>query len=163
MLKRVVAVREKVVGAGHRDLIPAVEALADLYARQGRLAVAEPVYQRALALREANHADSLKQAEEQEKVAAMIRHMMAAEGASVSATGSVLSRTAEVQRLETRALVLREASAESIAAAVTTEGYSALLRRTGRPDEAEALEARAKAIRDAAETRSARARAAGGR
>ena len=163
LLRRLVEVRSKALGSGHPDMIPAVEGLAEVLAGQGRLAEAEPVYRRALALRKANHAESLKQAEETEKMASLLQHLITIDGPPAGPSLSMLRRMAEVQRLVTQAQAFRESSAESVSAAVTTEGYSSLLRRSGRVDEAEALEARAKAIRDAAETRAAKLRAAADR
>lgn len=167
LVKRALALREKVVGKGHADLISDVEILAGIYARQGKIAAAEPFYRRALALREANNAESLRQAEEDERRLATLWTVMMASGGNGTAMGSSMmmgsQAIAQVQRLESHAQALREASSESINAAVTTEGYSALLRRAGRDDEAAEFEARARAIRDAVETRAARQKAAAGR
>ncbi len=159
VLRRLITVRETILGTGHMDLIPAVEALAELYARQGKLAEAEPIYRRALALREANHEANVKRAEDEEKRAEIIRVMIVADGIGRGAARASVNRAVQLQRLEQHAVSLRESTSESISAAVTTEGYSRLLRRAGRTDEAEEFLARSKAIRDAVETRAARLKA----
>lgn len=158
LLKRVVAIREQMLGAGHRDLIPSLEALADVYSRLNRLGEAEPIYRRALALREATQAESVRLAEEQERRAAMLNLMIATDGSSGIAT--ITNRGNLVQKLEGQAHSLREASAESLGAAATNEGYSRMLRRSGRVEEADDYQAKAKGLRDAVETKAAKLRAA---
>ena len=161
LLKRVVVIREKMLGAGHRDLIPSLEALADVYSRMNRLEEAEPIYRRALALREATQADSIKLAEEQEKQAAMLNLMIATDGSSGIAT--MTNRGNLAQKLVGQAHILREASAESVGAAAANEGISGVLRRSGRVDEADDYKAKAKALRDAVETKAAQLEAASAR
>src|SRR3954470_19371642 len=51
-LKEAVAVREKVLGPEDPDVAQSLANLANLYRDQGRLAEAEPLYRRALAVRE---------------------------------------------------------------------------------------------------------------
>ncbi len=151
LLKRALTLREAAVGKGDVALIPDIEALASLYNRNGRIAEAEPAYRRALALRDAHNAENLRQAEDDEKMAGVMWNVMA--GGGRYALGS--QRLAQISRLETHSRESREVSAESRSAAATTEGLSSLLRRSGRVDEAEIYAARARAIRDAVETREA--------
>ena len=62
LIKRSLAIREKVLGSDHPDVARSLNNLADLYERRGRLADAEPLYRRALSIREravgADHPDT---------------------------------------------------------------------------------------------------------
>jgi tetratricopeptide (TPR) repeat protein len=155
LLKRLVRLQERTLGTGHPDLIATVEALAGVAAAQGKIAEAEPYYRRALALREETSAANLKQAESLEQTVSILRQVNSFGAGNPSQS---MRRFAQAEDLEVRARTFRESSSESVGAAVTTEGYAGLLRRAGRASEAESLEARAKAIRDAVETKAARAR-----
>ena len=53
LIKRSLAIREKVLGRDHPDVARSLNNLADLYERQARYDDAEPLYRRALAIREA--------------------------------------------------------------------------------------------------------------
>jgi CHAT domain-containing protein len=53
MIKRSLAIREKVLGKIHPDVARSLNNLADLYQHEGRYADAEPLFKRALAIREA--------------------------------------------------------------------------------------------------------------
>jgi hypothetical protein len=53
MIKRSLAIHEKVQGQNHPDVARSLNNLADLYQRQNRFADAEPLFKRALAIREA--------------------------------------------------------------------------------------------------------------
>jgi tetratricopeptide (TPR) repeat protein len=154
LLKRELELQEKGLGGGHSELIATIEALAEVYGDQGKVAEAEPLYRRAFELREATSEENLKEAERLERTVAMMQRSNA--GGSIRAMSA---RAAQLSQLRAQANALKEASVESLSAAVSTEGYAALLRRSGRGDEADTLEARGKAIRDAVETRTARARA----
>jgi tetratricopeptide (TPR) repeat protein len=61
LAQRVLAIREKALGADHPDVAASLNNLALLYANQGRYADAEPLYKPALAIREKalgpNHPD----------------------------------------------------------------------------------------------------------
>ncbi len=48
MIKRSLAIREKVLGHDHPDVARSLNNLADLYQRQGRYADAEPLFKRRL-------------------------------------------------------------------------------------------------------------------
>jgi tetratricopeptide (TPR) repeat protein len=152
ILKRLAELQERYLGPGHPELIVTVESLAAVLAEQGKLAESEPVYRRALTLREENTAENVKLAEALEKRAELARLLHAV---TTEPRPEVL---AQAESLEERARTIRETTAESVGTAVTTEGYASLLRKSGRVAEADELTARAKAIRDAAETRAARAR-----
>ena len=52
LIKRSLAIREKVLGRDHPDVARSLNNLAELYERQGRYADAEPLFERALAVRE---------------------------------------------------------------------------------------------------------------
>ena len=52
MIRRSLAIREKVLGPDHPDVARSLNNMADLYERQKRYADAEPLYRRALAIRE---------------------------------------------------------------------------------------------------------------
>jgi class 3 adenylate cyclase/Tfp pilus assembly protein PilF len=52
LLRRALALRERVLGPDHPDLATSLDNLAQLYGATGRPAEAEPLYQRALAVRE---------------------------------------------------------------------------------------------------------------
>ena len=52
LIKRSLAIREKVLGASHPDVARSLNNLGDLYQRENRFAEAEPIFKRALAIRE---------------------------------------------------------------------------------------------------------------
>ena len=52
MIKRSLAIREKVLGRDHPDVARSLNNLGDLYQRENRFAEAEPTFKRALAIRE---------------------------------------------------------------------------------------------------------------
>ena len=52
LIRRSLAIREKVLGPDHPDVARSLNNLADLYERQGRYAEALPLFERALAVRE---------------------------------------------------------------------------------------------------------------
>jgi tetratricopeptide (TPR) repeat protein len=155
-LERAVAVQVKAVGAGHSDIAPTLEELAELYAEQGHLAEAATHYHHALAIRDANHEKNVKNAEEMERRLTLLRDVQSVTGTR-GAMGA--NQAAQVERFESQAKAVRESTAESVTAAAATQRYAAVLRRAGRNDEAESMEVRAKAMRDAAETHAARAAA----
>jgi len=146
VLKRLAEVQVKVLGHDHSDLIPTYEALADVYTAQGKLTEAEPAFKRSLSLREANAVENAKRAEKLENAAELLRLMATDPGGT------------RAGRFENEAKTLRESTSDSLGAADTTTNYASMLRKAGRSNEAEDLEARAKAIRDAVETRASRAR-----
>ena len=151
LLKRLVALQERSLGTGHPDLIATFEALAGAYADQGKVAQAEPYFLRALALRDETSAATLKQVESLETSAAVIRQLNNTSGLAMP-----VSQNARAEAIQVRARTLKETTAESIGTAKAAEDYAAMLRRAGRAGEADSLEARAKAIRDAVETKAAR-------
>jgi tetratricopeptide (TPR) repeat protein len=51
LIKRSLAIREKVLGSDHPDVARSLNNLADLYERQGRYAEAQPLFERALSIR----------------------------------------------------------------------------------------------------------------
>lgn len=156
VLRRLADLQKTSLGPGHPDRIVTVEMLAESCANQGKAAEAEPLYRLALDLREEYSVENLKQAEALERTAETLRLM------NQNATSPRLESLAQAGSLEARARSIRESTAESVGTAVTSEGFAVLLRRSGRGDEADDLEARAKAIRDAVETRAVRARAGRG-
>jgi tetratricopeptide (TPR) repeat protein len=158
LLTRLIALQESTLGAADAGLISSLETLADVYAEQGKLAQAEPAYRRALRLRDNLSDDLNKQAEEAERKAATTRQIMAAMQPN-GMTSVNMSNQAE--RSASSARDLREKTAESLSSAGTTSSLASVLRRTGRAAEADDLDARAAAIRDAVETKAARARKAG--
>ncbi len=109
--------------------------LALLYQAQGRYAEAEPLYKRALAIREkalgAEHPDV---AQSLNNLAALYHDQ---------------GRYAEAEPLYERSLAIREKvlGPEHPYTARSLENYAALLSKTGRADEATGMEGRAKAIR----------------
>jgi tetratricopeptide (TPR) repeat protein len=52
LIRRSLAIREKVLGREHPDVARSLNNLADLYERQRRYAEAQPLFERALAIRE---------------------------------------------------------------------------------------------------------------
>jgi hypothetical protein len=92
-------------------------------------------------------------------MAAVLRMMMTADASPLAAPQVMTGRVLQLHKLDISARTFREASPESLSAAATTEGFSSVLRRAGKDDEADELQAKARAIRDAAETRAARLKA----
>jgi tetratricopeptide (TPR) repeat protein len=158
LLKHAVEVQEKELGGGSSDLTTTLEELADVQADLGKLGDSALNYKRALTLRDANHDANLKRSEDLEHRATAIRDAIGLIGGSASRLG--VSPVAQAERFEKDARTARESSAESVSSAAATERHAALLHRAGRHEEAESLEVRVRAMRDAAETRAARARAA---
>lgn len=52
LLKRVLAIREKTLGANHREVVRTLNSLAEVYNAQARYAEAEPLFRKALATRQ---------------------------------------------------------------------------------------------------------------
>ena len=155
-LERAVAVQEKAVGVGHSDIAPTLEELADVHAEQGHLAEAATHYRHALAIRDANHEKNVQKAEEMERRLTALRDVQTVTGVRGAVS---INQTDQVERFQEQAKAVRESTAESVTAAAATQRHAAVLHRAGKHDEAESLEVRAKAMRDAAETRAARAAA----
>ena len=147
ILKRLSEIQIKELGPDHNDLVSTFEALANVYSSQGKIAEAEPAFRRALALREVNSAENLKQAELLERDASLLRLVNNDPGGALAGQREALART------------LRETTVESPGTVETTQNFALMLRRAGRVNEADDLEARSRAIRDAIETRAAKARA----
>ena len=160
LLSRLLALQEAALGTGDPELIATVESLAQLKADQGKTAEAERLYRRALTIRDENSARNFKEAEDLEQQAAVLKAVSSAGRGGMTGSGSMLRLNDQAQMLNTRAHAARETTADSAGTATTTERFAVVLRRSGKTDEAEELEARARTIRDAVETRAARARAA---
>jgi tetratricopeptide (TPR) repeat protein len=175
LLEQAVAVQEKALGAGHSDLAATLEQLAEVSTDLRLLDKAANLYGRALAIREAHSAENLKKAEELELRVRLLGDMQRTYGSAIPAygyafggyasafnpgVGAMVNQGVQTVRLLTESQKAQEASAESVTAAVATEKYATVLRRVGRNDEADSLEVKARAMRDAAETRAARAAAA---
>jgi tetratricopeptide (TPR) repeat protein len=58
LAKRVLAIREKVLGPKHPDVATSLHNLAEVYRSQGRYSDAEPLYKRSLAIRRRHLAPS---------------------------------------------------------------------------------------------------------
>jgi tetratricopeptide (TPR) repeat protein len=147
-LRRLLTLQATHLRPGDPEVIATTEVLADVLSEQGKTAEAEAVFRRALVLREENSAQNLKVAERLEEEARILR---------VTSRGSATSYQAmQAERLETGARTARQSTHETVEAATTTSKFAKMLRSSGRQDEAETLEDRARALRDAAETRAAR-------
>ena len=144
LLTRLLALQETSLGTGHPDMVATVESLALLKAEQGKIVEAERMYRRALTIRDENSARNLKDAEALEQQATLLQMLQPMRN--------------QAEHLIVRARAVRETTAESAGMATTSERFAAVLRRSGKLDEAEDLEARARAIRDDLETRAARAK-----
>ena len=142
---RAIAIAEKALGPEHppatslnnpeHPLATSLNNLALLYGAQGKYAEAEPLYRRALAIREkalgAEHPD----------VAIAFNNLATLYRAQ--------GKYAQAEPLYRRSLAIKEKALgpEHPSVATTLENYAALLRKMNRDDEADKLEARAKAIR----------------
>lgn len=155
LLEEALAIQEKAVGPVGPALVPLLEELADAHAAEGRPDESVRHYRRALAVRDAFHERSLQEAAELEQRADDLLNATRLIGGTIPAPSFRLQ--VEVERLRAEASERREVSAESSSAALAVDRQAVVLRRTGRVEEAEDLEARARAIRDAVETRAARA------
>jgi tetratricopeptide (TPR) repeat protein len=156
LLERAVAVQEKSLGAGHSDEAATLEELAAAYADQRKLDQAARSYGHALAIREAHSTENLKKAaaiELRQNVLNDVRYGYSGMG-SIFGFNSTMN---QAERLAMQAWKAEEASTESVTAAAATERYATVLRQVGRKDEADSMESKARAMRDAAETRAARA------
>ena len=127
--------KPSVLGPDHPEVANTLNGLARLYLIQDRLAEAEPLLKRSLAIREqvfgAGHPDV---------------------GANLNDYGVLylkLSKYGEAEQYFKRALAVREnqLGLQHPSVAETLENYSALLRKTNRENEASQMEERAKAIR----------------
>ena len=152
-LKQELALKEKLVGTGDPDLIPIIEQLAFVYGKQGSLAEAELFYKRAQTLRETTEEISLARAGRLELDAEIIAQIRS------TGMGTLQQRVINANRiavLKESAAQSLEAVPDSISSAVSTEHFVTVLRKAGRIQEADSLAVKAKAMRDAAETRAAR-------
>ncbi len=149
-LRRLLSLQATNLTPGDPEIIATTEVLADVLSEQGKIAEAEATFRRALLLREENSARNLKVAESLEQQARTMRIM--ARGAANT------YQAMQAERLETRAQTARQATHESVETATTTSKFATMLRRAGRQDEADTLEDRARALRDALDTRAATGR-----
>ena len=138
LLKRALAIREKVLDREHPDVATSLNDLAELYDNQGQYAKAEPLYQRALGIREKalepEHADV---ATSLNNLAGLYRSQ---------------GQYAEAGPLYMRALAIREKALgpEHPAVADSLHGLALLYAAQGRYAKAEPLYQRALAIREKA-------------
>jgi len=129
-------IREQALGPDHLDVASTLTSLAELYAVNEEYAAAEPLLRRALAIREAAFGPS------QPLVAESLSNL----GLLYAAWG----RYGEAEPFYQRAIgLLERAPANAPQLAVVLDNYAALLADSGRPEGARALEARARALRDA--------------
>jgi tetratricopeptide (TPR) repeat protein len=142
------AIRETQVGLKPDAVFQSLYLLAVIHRGQRHYAEADPLLRRALALQEMtlgpDHANT---------------------ALTLDALAGICcerSQYTEAESLYKRALAIREKTlpAEHPDLAETSEHYAVLLRRMNRNDEAADMEARVKAIQDAAATRAARTRSA---
>ncbi|MFO0907876.1 MAG: tetratricopeptide repeat protein [Isosphaeraceae bacterium] len=160
LLAQALAIQEKAIGPYHTNLTETLEEMADVHAEQGKLSDAEKSYRRALALRELNSERNLKEAERLELRAEFLGDVANADNGVIGVNGnSLIGRGQDAERLRIQARAAREASAASQSSAATAQRFAVTLRRAGKTDEADDMEVRARAMRDEAETRAARARA----
>lgn len=131
-LRRALALREAALGPQAPDVAATLTSLAGLYAAADDYAAAEPPLRRALAIREKVYgADDRRTALSRNNLALLL----AAEG-----------RSAEAELLYLQAIaVLQERDAADLATVL--ENYAALLADTGRAQQAEATEQRARQLR----------------
>jgi tetratricopeptide (TPR) repeat protein len=162
LLEKAVSVQEKALGAGHSDEAATLEELAAAYADQRKLDQAARQYGHALAIREARSAENLKKAEELALRVKVQNDTLNTFGGVMPTYGfgypmmTGLSSATQTERLVMQKTKVEEASTESVTAAAATERYATVLRQIGRNNEADSMEVKAKAMRDAAETRAAR-------
>ena len=135
--KRLVAAVEEAEGFGPRDprLATTLNNLAVLYQARGKYTEAEPLYKRALAIREkALGAENPGVAQSLNNLAVLY---------------DAQGKYAEAEPLYKRSLAIREEALGPAHPDVATslENYAALLRKTERTTEATKMEARAQAIR----------------
>ena len=157
-LKQELALKETLVGKGDPDLIPIMEQLAFVYGKLGNLAAAEPLYKKAQALRESTADISLARAEKLERQTETLAQMLAVGNGGRQQSQQQAIISARILSAREGASQSREAVPDSISSAVSTEHFATVLRRAGRTQEADSLLVKAKAMRDAAETRAARFR-----
>lgn len=130
LLKRVLVFDENALGPEHPDVATSINKLGLLYDNAGKPIEAEQLYKRALAIREKvfgpEHPDV---AQSLNNLAQVYRSQ---------------AKHAEAEPLYKRAVAILE-KAESPNAAVVLKNYAALLRKTGRGNEAAEMETRVKA------------------
>lgn len=127
------AIRERILGPNHPDVAATLNNLAALYAARDQYAAAEPLLVRALTIREQTlGADAPLTAQSMSNLALLY----AAEG-----------RYADAEPLHQRAVAVFEAGSEPAALATALENYAAMLADMGRGEEAERLDAKARALR----------------
>jgi tetratricopeptide (TPR) repeat protein len=134
VLKRAVALLERVQGIAHASLVRPLNSLALVYRAQGQYAQAEPLAKRAFSIAEGAHGP------EDPALASVIGNLLAIYLAQ--------GRYGEAEPLFRRSVTLKERALgpEHPALAFSLNNYAALLRRTQKQDEAAAWEARARAI-----------------
>jgi tetratricopeptide (TPR) repeat protein len=131
-LREALTLREAALGADAPDVASTLTSLAGLYAAGDDYDAAEPLLRRALAIREKVYgADDRRTALSRNNLALLL----AAEG-----------RSAEAEMLYLQAIAVLQ-DTNSVDLATVLENYAALLADTGRAQEAEATEKRAKLIR----------------
>ncbi len=134
--QRALEVREQYEAPEDPRVTGSLSRLARLYARDRNFARAEPLYNRLLKLKQAAYGA------EHPQIAAALNDL------AVLYSGQ--GKYAEAEGYLQRCLAMYESTRgkESAEVAITLENYAKLLRRMERKDEAEKLEARAKAIRN---------------
>ncbi len=135
--KQLLALKEQQFGPEHTEVASVAGSLGSLYQRYGQLAEAEALFKRALAIREkVSGKDHLDTSGDLQRLSSLYEEQ---------------GRYAEAEPLIKRALAIieREFGQNNPSRALPAlEDYARLLRKMGRRNEAFALEARAKAIRD---------------
>ena len=130
LYQRAPAIFEKALGPDHPSTATSLNNLAELYRSRGRYGDAEPLYQRALAIREKalgpDHSDT---ASSLNNLAALYDYQC---------------RYVDAEPLYQRALAIREKALglDHPDTLLTVRNYARFLRKRGRADEAEKLEAR---------------------
>ena len=157
-LNRELALKESIVGKGDPDLIPIIEQLAFVHGKQGNVAEAEPLYNRAQSLRETTAEFSLARAQDLQRQTEILAQIGSIGNGGRQQSQQQALITNRINVMNETAAAAREAVPDSISSAVSTEHFAAVLRNAGRTQEADSLLVKAKAMRDAAETRTARAR-----
>ena len=128
-------IREKALGPNHPDVATSLNSIAALYSARDDYAAAEPLLTRALTIREqALGPDNVQTVQSVNNLALLY----AAQG-----------RYGEAEPLYKRAAATFEQQQRTRELATVLENYAALLEDTGRADEAQAMEARAQALRAA--------------
>ena len=155
-LKQELALKESLVGKGDPDLIPIIEQLAFVYGKQGNLAQAEPLYNRAQTLRETTADISLARAQAFQRQIEILAQMGSIGNGSRQQSQQQMIIGNRITVMKEAASRSEEAVPDSISSAVSTEHFATVLRKAGRAQEADSMLVRAKAMRDAAETRASR-------